>query len=92
MTARRFVALFNGLGVGSACHRAIDPDAWYWRPEHELLATVAEAVDAGTRTFIAAHSKEGSRAPKPLQITRPYGAHKRTRGTTLDEFTKMFNL
>lgn len=86
------MALFAGLGEGSAVHKAADPDSWYWRPEHELLAVVAEAVDAGTRTFISAHSKEGSPKIKPLQIIRPYATRKRTRGTTINEFKTLFNL
>lgn len=89
MTARRFLALFNGIGPGSAVHRAADPEAWHWQTEHELLALVAELVDMGNRQFVRANSKEGATQPKPIVITRPGQVTRKQRGTTLDELMTM---
>lgn len=88
VSARRFVALFNALGPGSGVHKALDPEAWYWTPELELAAATVEAIDAGNRSFIRAHSDKNAAQPKPIEIPRP-GKSKRKRGTTLNEFKTM---
>ncbi len=42
-----------------------------WSTGDELLALVAELVDANTRAFVVANSKPNATAPKPLRIPRP---------------------
>lgn len=88
MSARRFVALYDGLGVDTASYRAALPDTWHWTTEHELLALLAELVDQGNRQFVIANSREGAQPPKPIKLTRP-GQNSRSQGTTLDELLPM---
>jgi hypothetical protein len=42
-----------------------------WSTGDNLLALIAELVDANTRAFISAYSKPNSPAPKPIKIPRP---------------------
>jgi len=68
---RRLRALVQGLPPGGALHRSIDPDGWRWTTDTEMLATVAELVDANNRLFYSAHAKKGSSPVKPIKIMRP---------------------
>lgn len=67
----------NGLGAG-------------WGPTQELLATIAELVDAGNRLFFSANSKKGTRLPRPIRIPRPSERRRRRkRNATGEELARM---
>jgi len=43
-----------------------------WSIEAELLATIAELVDANTRLFYAAHKSKSAPMPAAIEIPRPH--------------------
>lgn len=61
-----------GLSPSSALAKEISPETSGWGTSEELLATVAELVDLGNRQFALANSKKGTKAPKPIKISRPW--------------------
>jgi hypothetical protein len=85
MGARRMRALMDGLPAQCALHRAMDPKGWHWTNDTELLAVLAELVDQGNRYFVMAHTKEGERPPRPIEIRRPGQRPERKRGNTVAE-------
>lgn len=51
----------------------MDPAAQYgWDYGEELLAAIVELLDTGNRLFFQAHTKKGTRPPKPIEIRRPW--------------------
>ena len=84
--------LLRGLSRDSALRRAVDPDSALWDTKDELLATIAELVDAGNRSFFRAHTKDSEPQPKPIKITRPHRAAEERRGTSMQELQQMFPL
>lgn len=72
MGARRLHSLILGLSPDGAFAKALSPETAGWGTTEELLATVAELVDLGNRQFALSKSKKGSKAPKPINIKRPW--------------------
>lgn len=67
----------DGLGAG-------------WGPNEELLATIAEVLDAGNRMYFRAHAKKNARLPKALRIPRPSERRRRPkRKATAEEIARM---
>lgn len=69
--ARRLRALVQGLPVGSALHRSIDPEGWAWRSETELLADAVELLDANLKLHLRVNTKPGTHVPDVVHIPRP---------------------
>lgn len=90
MGARRLQSLILGLPPSSALAKEISPETSGWGTSEELLATVAELVDLGNRQFAMANSKKGSKAPKPIKITRPWEVKKAPkRVASADEISEL---
>jgi hypothetical protein len=92
LSARRLNVLLRGLSKESALFRSVNPALAMWDQKDELLASIAELIDANTRTFIRAHSDKSDPQPKPLKITRPHRAKEDRRGTSMQELQQMFPL
>lgn len=71
VTYRRLSVLVRGIPAESALGVSTGGYRPGWGATEELLALLAELVDAGNRTFFRVHSKRGAQQPKPLEITRP---------------------
>lgn len=61
----------TGLPLDGAFGRDIGAHRPGWGNVEELLAGLIETVDVGNRVLYMANAKKGTRAPKPLKITRP---------------------
>lgn len=66
--------MIYGLPPTSALAREMHPDTVGadWGITQELIATAIELIDQGNRQFVMAHSKKGTRPPKPIKIVRPW--------------------
>jgi hypothetical protein len=84
ISGRRMMALVTHLPPDSALHRAMEPKAWGWGHEEELLAVLCELVDRHDRHYVAAHRKDGKAPGEPLRVNRPY-EREHQKGTTLSE-------
>lgn len=60
---RRLRALIDGLPLDGALARSVQPDWWFWRAEHEMLAMLVE---------ITHNMNIDPKKSKPLHIPRPY--------------------
>lgn len=78
------------MPADSATFVALGRVAPGWGTAEELLAVIAEVIDAGNRTFLLAHSKRGTPQPRPIQITRPAHLRPERRPATSDELREMF--
>lgn len=92
VSARRFRVLLEALPRESALVRGFDPHNGAWGNTEELLAVLAEQVDAGNRLFFAAHAKKGTRPPKPLEIRRPGQVQQRRRQSSPAEVARFFGM
>lgn len=71
VTYRRLAVLVRGIPWESALGFSTGNYRPGWGPTEELLAVLAELVDAGNRLFFRVHAKRGASQPKPIEITRP---------------------
>lgn len=69
--ARRLWALVSNLPLGSAVHRALEPEAWSWGNLEEMLALVVEFIDHSNRMFFAAHNSDKTPVWDPVRVPRP---------------------
>lgn len=60
-----------------------------WTNTEELLALIAETIDAGNAAFYNVHRKKGAPPAKPLKVTRP-GPKKKRRKATSEDLVAMF--
>lgn len=67
--ARRFLALVQGLPPQGPLHRSMDPEAWYWDAEHELLAILIDSTWFQTNLLWRANFK--GEPPKVDRVRRP---------------------
>lgn len=85
--------LVSNLPPESALTRALHPHSG-WRTEHELMASIIEANDAGMRALFSAlmapHLKPGRKpeAWEPIRVPRPTDPPKRR--TTLADIRSRF--
>jgi hypothetical protein len=80
----------NGLPLNGALARAYDPHRLGrgWGAQEELLALIAELVDANTRMFLCAHLPRGQKPPKPIFIRRPDDNERKARPKSTPSQTK----
>lgn len=82
--------LILGLSPSGAFAKEISPETAGWGTTEELLATIAELVDLGNRQVVMLNSKKGSKAPKPLNIKRPWEVKKEPkRAASADEISEL---
>jgi hypothetical protein len=66
----------------------MEPRAWGWGHEEELLAVLCELVDRHDRHYVSAHRKDGKAPGEPLRVNRPYDTEAK-KGTTLSELISL---
>lgn len=88
---RRLHSLISGLSPSGALAREMFPDTVGadWGNAEELLASVSELIDLGNRQFVLANSAKGTKAPKPIKITRPWEVKKTKRIATPEEVAQL---
>lgn len=60
-----------------------------WSHDTELLAVMAELIDANTRLHYEINKKKGERTQPPIRIPRPWHRKKKRRKATLEETQAM---
>ena len=86
---RRLTALINGLSPGCATFRKLKGGS-DWGNTEELLATVAELIDATNRLIYQVNSKKGARVWEPLRVPRPYDKKRQSQPSSSDEMLAFF--
>lgn len=88
VTVRRLAVLVNGLPRESTTARALHPHP-NWEQTEELLATIAELVDATNRLIMKAWFKGGD--ARPIEIRRPWKPEEvKPRKATVEEMKAFF--
>lgn len=90
--ARQLEDLIEQLPPDSATARALDPEITGvgWTQQIEMLATIAELIDANTRLHFEVNKGKGQTSPPPIRILRPWQPRRQRRQATLAETRAMF--